>query len=388
MPEKVVHASRKRTRERHAWVFAREVQRTEGDPGPGDTVLVYDKGKFIGCGMYNPNSLIRVRLYSTKKEELGLDLLKKRLEQAWQYRQAQLPGETDFRLVYGESDRLPGLVVDKYDRHFVVQTYAVAMEQRLDLICQALAQTFDVESVFEKNDSRLREVEGLVRREGALYGEPGRRVVISENGAGFYVDIVNGQKTGYYFDQRITRRRVRELVCNRRFLDVFCYTGGFAINAALGRAATVVAVDSSAAACSIAAANAELNKVEDRCQFVGAEAFGYLRQLARNGEKFDMVCLDPPAFIKSRRGRERGLEGYRTINSLAMKILPKGGLLVSCSCSHYLFWQDMFDMLAAAAQDAGRSFMVLDRSTQGPDHPFLFNTPESEYLRCFILRVI
>jgi 23S rRNA (cytosine1962-C5)-methyltransferase len=387
MPEKAVFASRKRSRGRHTWVFSNEVQRTEGEPGLGDTVRVYDRARFLGSGVYNPNSLIRVRLYSDEDEDLSLEFLKKRLQSAWEYRLAQLPGETDFRLAYGESDRVPGLVVDKYGRHFVVQTYAAAMDQRKELVVKALVETFDVESVYEKNDFRLREAEGLERKEGVLYGKPEQRVVISENGAKFYVDFTHGQKTGYYYDQRITRRKVREMAQGKRVLDVFSYTGGFAINAALGGATEVVAIDGSVPAANIAASNGELNGVSERCQFIVAEAFNSLKELSRSGEQFDMICLDPPAFIKTKREKEGGMQGFRVINALAMKVLPKDGILVSCSCSHYLFWQDMIDVLALAAQDAGRNFVVLDRVTQGPDHPVLLAMPESEYLRCFILRV-
>lgn len=406
MPEKKVYVARKGSRGQHAWVFSNEVLGTSGDPGAGDSVLVFDRGRFVGSGVYNPNSLIRVRVYSNVNEELDLEFVKRALKSAWEYRVAQLPDETDFRLVYGESDSLPGLVVDKFGRNYVIQSYSVAMEQRLELVSHALVQCFDVESVFEKNDFRLRDAEGLERRERALYGSPGKRILISENGARFEVDIANGQKTGYYYDQRTTRRRVREMARGRDFLDVFCYTGGFAINAALGGARRVVGVDGSVAAANIAVANARLNGVSSQCEFVVAEAFRFLKQLCRMrgaernresgfgtaGEEqelrdFDMICLDPPAFIKSRREKEGGMQGFRTINALAMKALPRGGILVSCSCSHYLFWQDMLDMLVAAAQEAGRSFTIIDRTTQGPDHPVLLSMPESEYLRCFFLRV-
>lgn len=386
--EKAVFVTRKRSRGRHAWVFSNEVQRTEGNPGPGDTVRVYDRSKFLGSGLYNPHSLIRIRLYSDEDEELNVEFVKKRLKAAYEYRVAHLPGESDFRLAYGESDRIPGLVVDKYGTHFIIQTYAAAMDLRKDLIVQALLELFHCESVYEKNDFRLREAEGLERREGVLYGKVPERVVISENGAKFYVDLARGQKTGYYFDQRVTRRKVREMVQGKSFLDVFSYTGGFAINAALGGARRVVAVDGSIPAINLAEANAELNGVSGLCRFEVAEAFKYLGTLARSGERYDVICLDPPAFIKSRKERDSGIKGFRVINALAMKALPASGTLVTCSCSHYLFWQDMIDMLAAAAQEAGRNFVVLDRITQGPDHPVLLAMPESEYLRCFVLRVL
>jgi 23S rRNA (cytosine1962-C5)-methyltransferase len=185
----------------------------------------------------------------------------------------------------------------------------------------------------------------------------------------------------------MTRRKVRDKARDRSVLDVFCYTGSFAIHAALGGARRVLAIDGSEAACRIAQGNAELNRVGDRCEFVTADAFKALARLGREGARFDIVCLDPPAFIKRQREREAGLRGYRTINALGMRLLAQGGTLVTSSCSHYLFWQDMLDMLVSAAHDSGKTFTVVDRSTQGPDHPVLLSMPESEYLRCFILQV-
>jgi 23S rRNA (cytosine1962-C5)-methyltransferase len=203
----------------------------------------------------------------------------------------------------------------------------------------------------------------------------------------FHVDIASGQKTGYYYDHRVTRRKVRQLAAGRTVLDVFSYTGSFAVNAALGGAARVLGVDVSGQACEVARANAELNGVAGACEFVAADAFEYLAALARRGESFDLVNLDPPAFIKGQREKKGGLKGYRSINALAMRLLARDGVLVSSSCSHYLFWQDLLDVLVAAAQDAHRSFTILDRTTQGPDHPVLLAMPESEYLRGFALRV-
>jgi len=282
---------------------------------------------------------------------------------------------------------VPGLVIDKYGNHFVVQTYALGLDMRHELVVAALREVFDVASVIEKNDFRLRDPEGLTRRAGVLFGTPEPRIVISESEAKFYVDVAGGQKTGYYFDHRLTRRKVRQLSAGRKVLDVFSYTGSFAINAALGGAESVLAVDASAAAATIATENSVLNGVADRCTFATDNAFTALAELDAQGRRFDLVNLDPPAFIKAQKDKNAGMRGYRQINALAMKLLPAGGILVSSSCSHYLFWQDMLDMLVAASQDAGRSFTILDRTTQGPDHPVLLSMPESEYLRGFILQV-
>ena len=387
MPDKIVYVIRKKSRGQHTWVFSNEVTRTEGNPGPGDTVQVFDRKRLLGSGIYNPHSLIRVRLYSEQNEELDAAFLRRRIAAALQYRKTMLPGENDFRLMFSESDRVPGLVIDKYGNHFVVQTYALGLDMRHDLVVAALREVFDVASIIEKNDFRLRDPEGLPRRAGVLFGTPEPRIVISESGARFYVDVAGGQKTGYYFDHRLTRRKVRQLSAGRKVLDVFSYTGSFAINATLGGAESVLAVDASAAAATIATDNSVLNGVAERCQFATDNAFTALAELDAQGRKFDLVNLDPPAFIKAQKDKNAGMRGYRQINALAMKLLPAGGILVSSSCSHYLFWQDMLDMLVVAAQDAGRSFTILDRTTQGPDHPVLLSMPESEYLRGFILQV-
>ncbi|MCL6465970.1 MAG: class I SAM-dependent rRNA methyltransferase [candidate division WOR-3 bacterium] len=387
MPTKTVYAARKRNRADHLWIYSNEIIRTEDNPAMGDLVKVFDRGRFIGCGMFNPRSLIAVRLYSTGDEELDEHLLRRRLEQAYQLRKKKLPGENDFRLVFGESDWLPGLVIDKYGSHYAIQVYAAGFDNRLDLVTRALLELFDVTAIFEKDDIKLREPEGLERRERLLYGTPEPDLVISENGLRFYVNISEGQKTGYFFDHRLTRLKVRKLAKNRRVLDVFCYTGSFAINAAWGGAKEVKAVDISAAACALAERNARLNGVAEKCEFVVADAFEYMRDLLRKGERFELINLDPPAFIKAQKQKKSGINGYLKLNRLALKLLTPGGILVSSSCSHYLFWQDLLDVIARAAQETNRTFVILDRSQQGPDHPVLPQMPESEYLRCLIVQV-
>jgi len=384
MPDKTIHVSRKPERVKHGWVFSNEVRRGEGEPKTGDSVKVFDRGRFIGSGLYNANSLISVRLYSEEDEELGRELIASRLKAAYEYRTSLLPHESDFRLCYGESDRLPGLVIDKYERQFAVQAYSAGMDQRLGVVTSVLEQDFGTECVYEKNDFRLRDIEGLARKTGVLAGTPKPRVEIAEAGAKFTVDVKSGQKTGFYFDQRLTRQKVRELAKGRKVLDVFSYSGGFAVNAALGGAGHVLAVDSSAPACELARANAALNGVAERCEVITADAFEFLSG-AKPG--FDLICLDPPSFAKSARERMRGLRGFAKLNALAMRLLSGNGILVTCSCSHHLSWQDLAQVLARAAADAGRDFVILDRLTQGPDHPALLAMPETEYLRCFVLLV-
>lgn len=386
MRRPAAHISRKRLRSGHPWVFSNEVKQVDGNPGVGDSVDVFEHGTYVGSGSYNPHSLIRIRVYSERQEEMDAAFFKRRLIAAKARREGSLPDERDYRLLYGESDGVPGLVVDRYGDCYAVQAYSAAVDRRLSAIIQALNETCQPSVVYEKNDFRLRDIEGLPRREGPLLGEAPPAVEITEGGVRFLVDIRSGQKTGYYFDHRLTRRRVRTLSSGHSVLDVFCYTGSFAVNAALGGSSRVLGVDASADACRRAAANAILNGVEDVCEFVFGDAFEFLEKLERDGNRFDVVNVDPPAFIKSRRERSQGLHGYRRVNALAMRLLADGGTLVSSSCSHHLSWQDLQDVLTASSRDVVRRFAVLDRTVQSPDHPILLSMPETEYLRGFILQ--
>ncbi len=387
MKEKAVYVIRKKSKKRHFWCYKDEVVKTSGNLMKGDVVRVYEDKKFVGTGFWNPSSSVRVRIFSSEGEDFDVFFLKKKIAAAYQYRKAFLPKEEDFRLVYGESDSLPGVVIDKYDDCFVLQTYSYGADLRKDKIVRALCELFPVRSVFEKNDFPGRTIEGLERKEGLLYGESVEEVIIRENQARFYVNIKTGQKTGYYFDQRITRRKVRAMSAGKEVLDVFTYTGSFSINAALGGAKRCLAVDGSASALELARRNAQLNGVSKECEFVLGNAFEVLREFRRERRRFDIVVLDPPPFIKSLRDKKEGWRGYRDINLQAMHLLKKGGILVTATCSHYFFWQDFLECLVSAAEDVGRDFKILERVTQGPDHPIILSMPESEYLRCFILEL-
>ncbi len=377
---------RKKNRRQHPWVFSNEIKKIEGKPKKGDSVLVYEHDNFIGSGLYNPNSLITIRIYSKIEQDLDKNFFVERITKALDVRKASFPNEQDFRLVFGESDGVPGLVLDKYQKSFALQTYTAGMDMRQNLIVEAMRDVMTVACVIEKNDFRMRDIEKLERREGVIYGTP-ERVIISENGTKYYVNIQEGQKTGFYYDQRITRNKVRLLSKNKNILDVFCYTGGFALNSGLGEAKSVLGIDASETAIKLSEENAGLNKLENLCKFQTADAFVFLREMFREHRRFDLIVLDPPPFFKTQKEKKRGLRGYKDINLQAMKLLTEGGILVSCTCSHYFFWQDLLDVLSQAAQDIGRSFKIIDRTTQGPDHPVLLNMPESEYLRCFFLEV-
>jgi 23S rRNA (cytosine1962-C5)-methyltransferase len=381
-----VFVIRKKNRRQHPWVFSNEIKKIEGKPKKGDSVLVYERDNFIGSGLYNPNSLITVRIYSKIEQDLDKNFFVERITKALDVRKASFPNEQDFRLVFGESDGVPGLVLDKYQKSFALQTYTAGMDMRQNLIVEAMRDVMTVDCVIEKNDFRMRDIEKLERREGVIYGTP-ERVIISENGTKYYVNIQEGQKTGFYYDQRITRNKVRSMSKDKNVLDVFCYTGGFALNAGIGEAKSVLGIDASETAIKLSEENAGLNKLAYICKFQVADAFVFLREMVREHRRFDLIVLDPPPFFKTQKEKKRGLRGYKDINLQAMKLLTDGGILVSCTCSHYFFWQDLLDVLSQAAQDIGRSFKIIDRTTQGPDHPVLLNMPESEYLRCFFLEV-
>jgi 23S rRNA (cytosine1962-C5)-methyltransferase len=383
-----VFAERRKSRRLHLWVFSNEVARVEGNPGPGDVVSVHDHGTFTGNAIYSPHSLIRARIFSSDRRDLDQPLLKQRIQGALDYRRRVLPEENDFRLVYGESDMLPGLVIDKYGDHLALQVYAAGMEQRLDRIVAALRELFPVASVYARNSFRLREHEGLPQYEKPLAGAPPDSALIREQGVRFNVDVTHGQKTGFYFDQRITRRRVRALSAGRSVLDLFCYSGGFAVNAALGGATSVLAVDSSEPAIALGRRNAELNGVGERVQFNVADVSRSLRTLNSEKRKYDLIVLDPPPLAQRAKDKPKGLRAYRDLNYQAMKLLSPEGILVTCSCSHHVSWQDLLGAALQAAQGCGREFRVLERIGAGPDHPVLLSMPETEYLRCYVLQAV
>jgi len=384
--EKKVWVVRKKIRRQHPWIFSNEIKDTAGDPQIGDAVLVYERDRFIGSGIYNPHSLISVRLYSETERDLDKTFFTEQISKALKTREMVLPNEHDYRLVFGESDGIPGVVLDKYVNSFALQTYSIGTDLRKGIIIEALREMMPVDCVIEKNDFRLRDAEGLPRKETVLYGTASP-VIISENGIKYKVDIKEGQKTGFYYDQRITRAKVRAISQDKNILDIFCYTGGFSLNAGLGGAKSVLGIDASEPAIGLAKGNAKLNNLSVVCKFRVADAFVILREFNRERRKYDIIILDPPPFFKSLKEKSRGLRGYRDINLQAMKLLNDGGILISSTCSHYLFWQDLLDVLTHAAQDIGRSFKIIDRTTQGPDHPVLLSMPESEYLRCFFLEM-
>ncbi|MDI6823612.1 MAG: class I SAM-dependent rRNA methyltransferase [Bacillota bacterium] len=387
----IVHLTRGRHRaqEGHPWVFAGEIETIGGDFAPGDLVTVVDhRGRFVGRGFINPASLIRVRLLTHRDERVGDDFWLARLRAAWELRRS-FRAESAFRVVFAESDGLPGLVVDRFGPWLVMQTLALGVDVRRDFLVEALGSLTGCTGVFLRNDAPVRELEGLPLESGPAPGTPPdlpTRVEVTEGDVHLWVDVAEGQKTGHFLDQRFNRAAAARLAPGARVLDAFSYTGGFAIHAARAGAREVLAIEASAWAVGLARENAELNGVADRCRFQEGNAFDLLRTLDQERERFDLVILDPPAFARSREALEGALRGYKEINLRALHLLNPGGYLVTSSCSSHLDPDTFLGVVAGAARDAGRRVLVLEARGQPPDHPVLLGYPESRYLKCLICR--
>ncbi len=378
---------------RHPWVLDSAIDRIEGEAADGDVVdLISEKGKFIARGLLNSHSRIRVRLYTwDAAESLGDSFWRRRLEKALQFRR-QL-GYDDprgaARLVFSEGDGLSGLIVDRYADYIAVQANALAMAVRLPLIVSSLVELTGARGVVLRTERGINRVEGLELRDGPYCGEaPVGHLEIVENGLHYCVDLAEGQKTGFYLDQRENRKIASGYFRGCRVLDMFCYSGGFSLAASvLGGAREVVAVDSSDKALALAEANARLNSATN-IRFQCGEGFEILESLVSTGERFDAVILDPPKFARSRRGVKDALQAYHWLNRLALAVLEPGGILVTCSCSGHVSREDFLYMLVGVARQTRRDIQILDSRGAAPDHPVMCSCLESEYLKCFICRVL
>lgn len=388
----VVHIARgrhERIVEGHPWIFQGEVARISGDYAPGDIVTVVDnRGRFLGKGYINPKSQIIVRLLTIHDETIDRQFFRRRLEAAWSYRQRLLDDTSACRVVFGEADFLPGLIVDKFNEILVVQTLALGIDRWLPEIVEILQELLQPKGIYERNDVPVRELEGLKQRKGPIYGEFDPRLTIVENGLQMAVDVATGQKTGYFLDQRENRRAVRPYAKGARVLDCFCNVGGFALNAAAAGATEVLAVDASEEALAAARENAERNGLLEKMQFQAGNAFDILRQLEAKQERFDTIVLDPPAFAKNKAALEGAVRGYKEINLRAMRMIPEGGFLITCSCSYHMT-PDLFKAVVAdAALDAHRRLRLVEERAQAVDHPIVVGYDESHYLKCLIYQVI
>jgi 23S rRNA (cytosine1962-C5)-methyltransferase len=378
---------------RHPWVLDSAIERIEGDAIDGDVVdLISEKGKFVARGLLNSQSRIRVRLYTwDAAESLDDSFWRRQLEKAVQFRR-QL-GYDDprgaARLVFSEGDGLSGLIVDRYADYLAVQANALAMGVRLPLIVSSLVELCGARGVVLRTERGINRAEGLELRDGHYCGQtPDGPLEIVENGLRYSVDPAEGQKTGFYLDQRENRKIAAGYLRERRVLDMFCYSGGFSLAASvLGGAKEIVAVDSSAKALALAEANAQLNRATN-IRFQCGDGFETLESLAAAGERFDAVILDPPKFARSRRAVQEALQAYHWLNRLALAVLEPGGILVTCSCSGLVTREDFLYMLVGMARQTRRDIQILDTRGASPDHPVMCSCPESEYLKCFICRVL
>jgi 23S rRNA (cytosine1962-C5)-methyltransferase len=379
----------RRLRAGHLWVYEGEVEEVRGDPAPGEVVDVRSwRQEFLGRGTYSPRSVIRVRLLTHEEEPVDEALFERRLRQALQLRERVVSGTTAYRVVYGEGDLLPGLVVDRYNDLLVMQTLAVGMDVRKELLADLLLSLTGCRAVYLRNDPHVRELEGLPRHQGFLRGEAELRQVVGEGPARFVVDVEGGQKTGWFCDQRENRLSVAALARDADALEVFCYTGAFGVHAALAGARSVLGVEISEEAVRLARENARRNGVLDRCEYRVANAFDELRALARQGRSFDWVVVDPPAFARRKEAVPRALSGYRDVNLWALKLLRPGGFLVTCSCSYHVDDAALWGVVLDAAQDAGRRLRLVELRSQARDHPALAAMPETRYLKCFVLQAV
>ena len=387
----------------HPWVFGEEVTKIEGDYANGDLVdVVTSKGKYLGTGFVNYHSKIRVRIISTNtNDKFDEAFWERRLRYALDYRLTVM-GERDFnccRLIFGEADMFPGLTVDRYNDLLVTQTLSLGIEMRKQMLFELLIKILremgqEIRGLYERNDVRIRLLEGM--EEGKhwfatdLCPEPGAVTTeIVENGIEYTVDVENGQKTGFFLDQKYNRQAIAKIAKGKHVLDCFTHTGSFALNAAKGGAASVTAVDISAEAVQMAEHNAAINDCSDVMHGLQANVFDLLSDLFnKHSREYDFIILDPPAFTKSGSTVKNAIRGYKEINLKAMKLLPRGGYLATCSCSHFMKEELFVKMLQDAAHDANVSLRQIEARQQSPDHPILWQVPETNYLKFYIFQVV
>lgn len=386
----------------HPWVYDTEVLNTVGDYGNGDLVDVLStRGKYLGTGFINTNSKIRIRIISRNaNDSFDEAFFERRLRHAWEYRKTVMGSDIDCcRLIFGEADFFPGLTVDRFDNILVAQTLSLGIEKRKEMIFSLLLKILredgqQIDGLYERNDVAIRELEGMAQGKGyfpfkELKPPAFTETTIVENGIHYQVDFENGQKTGFFLDQKYNRQAVARISRGKRVLDCFTHTGSFALNAAKGGAAHVLAVDISEDAVKMAEANTKRNGLDGVVECKAANVFDLLPQLTEGPRgAYDMVILDPPAFTKSRKTTENAVRGYKEINLRAMKLLPPGGYLATCSCSHFMTDEMFCDMLGSASSDAGVGLRQVEARYQSPDHPILWNVPETGYLKFYIFQIV
>jgi len=389
---------KKRLEQGHPWVFKGEIEKIMGDVQAGDIVNVRQaNGMFLAKGYYNPNSQISVRVMSyNEREEIDQEFFHRRIREAWEYRQRMVEDTNAMRLIYGEADFLPGLIVDKFGDVLVIQVLSLGMDVRKEMVLNALKDVLAPKAIYERSDVGVRELEGLKQTTGFLYGESDGLIEIKENGLKMVVDIIGGQKTGYFFDQRENRASIRDLVRTSvegeegaSVLECFSHTGPFTVHAAAFGAKDITCLDISEHAIDTAIKNVELNGFEDKAdfEFVVADAFDQLRVWEKEGRKWDVVILDPPAFAKSKGAVPGAVRGYKDINLRGMKLVKERGFLVTASCSYHMHPELFMETIREAALDAKKILRLVEFRTAGRDHPKIHGMDENNYLKFAIFEV-
>jgi len=372
----------------HPWIFNNEVEKIEGGVNGGETVDVFTHdNKFVGRGYINPRSLILVRLLTREKgEQIDEAFFLRRIEECWKYR-VTLGYTENCRLVFGEADSMPQLIIDKFNDYFVIQTLALGIDRWKPAIAAAIKRVFNPKGIYERNDVPVRELEGLTQQKGFLSEPFNTNIVIQENGLRFHVDLENGQKTGYFLDQHDNRKAIQNIVRGADVLSAFTYTGTFEIHAAHFGAKSVLGLDISENAIQQAARNAQLNGLENICRFETANAFDVLKQWSNEKRQYDIVMLDPPAFTKSRETIQKAITGYKEINLRGMKLIKPGGFLVTSSCTSLVKHDLFLQIIEMAAKDARRKLRQVVFQSQSPDHPVIWGMENTQYLKFLIVQV-
>lgn len=376
-----------RLRPHHPWIFKGQILKITSNIKPGNIVTVItNEDEFVGCGYFNPSSEISIRLLTFKDEPIDDNFLTEKIRSAINKRDFLNDMTNAKRLAFSEADGLPGLIADLYDDTLVIQVFTLGMERLKESAINIFKELIHPKYIYEKSDAPFRKIEGLKAVKGWVGAEGETNVGIHENGARFIVDIEKGHKTGFYLDQRKARLALRDIAKGRSVLDLFCYTGAFSINAALGGAAKVTGADIKKEWLELARKNAALNGVGEKIDFISGDSFLILKKMFDSGEKFDIIILDPPSFAKDRRSVATASKGYRELNTLAMKLLSEGGILGTFSCSHSMSNDIFSGILKDSAGEAGRSFTILKRCHQDKDHLIVKAIPETEYLKGYFLK--
>ncbi|SHE40629.1 class I SAM-dependent rRNA methyltransferase [Clostridium fallax] len=379
----------KKAEDGRPWIYIDEINEYDGDYSNGDIVEVYNyKGFFIGKGYINDRSKITIRIMTRdKNEEIDYNFFKRRFKTAWDYRKKVID-TSSCRFIFGEADFLPGLTIDKFEDYYVIQISTLGMDKYRDIIVKLLVEEYNAKGVYERSDISTREIEGLEQKKGFLTEPFDTMIQITENGVKYYVDIEDGQKTGFFLDQKENRAAIHRICKDADVLDCFTHTGSFALNAGIAGAKSVLGVDVSKHAVEFATKNAELNNLQHTVKFECHNAFDVLPKWSKEGRKFDVVILDPPAFTKSKNTILGAKKGYKEINLRGIKMVKEGGYFITCSCSHYMSEDLLKKTIAEAATDAKRQLRQIEFRTQSADHPILWNSDESYYLKFFVFQVI